>query len=143
MQHLMRILLMISVVAAVTSFNAGAQEIRPVPKTSKEALLQCEESNKRLGITDNCRDDFVYKTMAETEKRNSAGAHARAAAKAQAAKPGVKIGMTQDDVLKNTHWGKPRSINRTTIASGSSEQWVYGSGNYLYFTNGKLTAVQN
>lgn len=139
----MRTLPCLVVLIAATSMNVLGQEIKPIPKTSKEALAQCEEDNKRLGRNDNCRDDFVYKTMADTEKRNASEASARAATRAQAAKPGVKIGMTQEDVLMKTHWGKPHSINRTTTASGTSEQWVYGSGNYLYFTNGKLTAIQN
>jgi len=40
-------------------------------------------------------------------------------------------------------WGEPRYINTTTGSWGSSEQWVYGSGTYLYFENGKLTTIQN
>jgi hypothetical protein len=57
--------------------------------------------------------------------------------------PGVRIGMTEDQVLRQTNWGKPISVNRTTTASGTKEQWVYGEGNYLYFENGKLIAIQN
>jgi hypothetical protein len=55
---------------------------------------------------------------------------------------GVTIGMTPEEVVASS-WGKPKSINRTTTASGVREQWVYGGGNYLYFMNGKLDAVQN
>ena len=55
---------------------------------------------------------------------------------------GVSIGMTPEDVIASS-WGKPKSINRTTTASGVREQWVYGGGNYLYFMNGKLDAIQN
>ena len=40
-------------------------------------------------------------------------------------------------------WGEPGKINKTTNAFGRSEQWVYGSGSYLYFDNGKLTTIQN
>ena len=54
---------------------------------------------------------------------------------------GVLIGMTEADVL-DSMWGKPRKINRTTRASGESAQWVYDGG-YLYFENGRLTAVQH
>lgn len=66
-------------------------------------------------------------------------------AKAQAehkAKGGVRIGMSKEDVLKS-NWGKPESVNKTTSASGVKEQWVYGGRNYLYFTNGILTGIQN
>lgn len=55
---------------------------------------------------------------------------------------GVLIGMTTAQVLA-TKWGKPNAINRTTNASGSTEQWVYGAGNYLYFSNGLLQTIQN
>lgn len=54
----------------------------------------------------------------------------------------VYIGMSRDEVL-TTGWCKPNSINRTTNSSGTSEQWVYDSVGYLYFTNGVLTTVQN
>lgn len=64
-------------------------------------------------------------------------------AKRRAALPGVRIGMTPNDVINNTSWGKPKSVNRTITAYGRSEQWVYGSSNYLYFVNGTLTTIQN
>jgi len=57
--------------------------------------------------------------------------------------PGVRIGMTVDQVLSQSHWGRPWSINRTTSATGVREQWVYGEGQYLYFDNGRLTTIQN
>lgn len=57
--------------------------------------------------------------------------------------PGARIGMTMNQVLNKTSWGEPQSVNRTTTRYGVREQWVYGNGNYLYFENGKLTAIQN
>tara|TARA_R110002096_G_C14527999_1_gene717487 strand:- start:61 stop:1287 length:1227 start_codon:yes stop_codon:yes gene_type:complete len=53
----------------------------------------------------------------------------------------VRIGMTKE--MCQDSWGKPESINRTTNTYGTSEQWVYDGGNYLYFDNGKLTSIQN
>ena len=58
------------------------------------------------------------------------------------AKGGVRIGMTKAQALAS-NWGRPNSINKTTTASGTHEQWVYGGGNYLYFENGELTSIQN
>ena len=55
---------------------------------------------------------------------------------------GVTIGMTPSEVHASK-WGKPKSVNRTTSAYGTREQWVYGGGNYLYFENGVLTSIQN
>jgi hypothetical protein len=57
--------------------------------------------------------------------------------------PGVRIGMTANQVINQTSWGRPSSVNRTTTSAGTREQWVYGSRNYLYFTNSILTAIQN
>lgn len=40
-------------------------------------------------------------------------------------------------------WGKPEKINRTIYPSHVREQWVYGTGNYLYFENDILVTIQN
>ncbi len=60
---------------------------------------------------------------------------------AEKKKHGVTIGMTMQEVLDSS-WGKPRSINKTTNANGTHEQWVYGGG-YLYFDGEVLTTIQN
>lgn len=57
-------------------------------------------------------------------------------------KEGVYIGMTKQQVL-DSMWGEPIKINTTTTRYGVNEQWVYPNNNYLYFENGKLTAIQN
>jgi hypothetical protein len=77
--------------------------------------------------------------IAELEKESAAIAKRE---KIKKKKEGVRIGMSQQDVLDSS-WGKPTKINTTTRASGVREQWVYGSGNYLYFENGTLTSIQN
>ena len=65
---------------------------------------------------------------------------ARAAAEKR--RQGVTIGMSKEDVLASS-WGKPNDVNRSTYAWGTREQWVYGGRNYLYFTNEKLSSIQN
>jgi hypothetical protein len=52
----------------------------------------------------------------------------------------VMIGMTPQQVTLSV--GKPMKVNRTIRASGSSEQWVYGQDDYLYFENGRLVTIQ-
>lgn len=59
-----------------------------------------------------------------------------------AKKPNAKIGMTKDQVLKHTNWGKPIDIHKTITKYGTTEQWVYESYQYLYFENGRLTTIQ-
>lgn len=83
------------------------------------------------------------KLQAEVDREfKAAAAKISAMDAAQRKTEGVKIGMRTDEVLASS-WGKPRSVNRTTGPNGVVEQWVYGGGNYLYFTNGKLTVIQN
>lgn len=53
----------------------------------------------------------------------------------------VQIGMTPDMVRMS--WGDPEDINRTIYSFGVHEQWVYGSGCYVYFEDGKVTTIQN
>lgn len=60
----------------------------------------------------------------------------------RAKKPGVQIGMTKKQVREQSSWGEPLSINTTITKKGESEQWVYGNGQYLYFTRGVLSTIQ-
>lgn len=76
--------------------------------------------------------------IAQDKKAKKAASVAKAKWKARG---GVSIGMTKSEALAS-NWGKPNDINRTTTANGTEEQWVFDGG-YLYFTNGKLTAIQN
>lgn len=50
----------------------------------------------------------------------------------------VRIGMTAEEVTRIC--GKPNKINETVNTRGKDEQWVYGSGIYLYFRDGILTS---
>lgn len=89
------------------------------------------------------REELRQEQVREAERERKAEVKQRQAAAAQAKKPGATIGMSPEQVTKETSWGKPNHINRTTAAYGVHEQWVYGGGNYLYFKNGRLTAIQN
>lgn len=65
---------------------------------------------------------------------------------------GVKalaIGMPKNDALCVPGWRFPKSTNTTSTAAGVREQVVFGGFDrfdskpkYLYFENGKLTAIQ-
>lgn len=52
----------------------------------------------------------------------------------------ARIGMSKEEALAS--WGEPERINRDIHAWGTSEQWVYGSGSYLYFDDGHLSHIQ-
>lgn len=83
--------------------------------------------------------------LVRKRERDAAAAEERkriAAEKAWQARGGVRVGMTKKQVLAS-NWGEPEHVNRTSNSRGTTEQWVYGGGNYLYFTNGVLTTIQN
>lgn len=54
------------------------------------------------------------------------------------------IGMTADEVRQST-WGEPSTINKTSTKYSVSEQWVYKSpskNRYIYIEDGLVTAIQ-
>lgn len=53
----------------------------------------------------------------------------------------VHLGFTKEMCIDA--WGHPEDINRTITYNTTREQWVYSSSRYLYFENGRLTAIQN
>lgn len=77
-----------------------------------------------------------------TEMKAEIEREAEAARKVLAAKPDAKIGMSKNQVENHSNWGRLEYKNRTVTRHGVFEQWVYGAGQYLYFENGKLTAIQ-
>ena len=52
------------------------------------------------------------------------------------------IGMTQSEV-RNSTWGSPQDINRTTTVYGVREQWCYSGYRYIYFDDGIVTSIQD
>jgi hypothetical protein len=52
----------------------------------------------------------------------------------------LRIGMSEDEATRA--WCFPDHVNTTQTARGTHEQWVYSERGYLYFDNGRLTAIQ-
>lgn len=48
--------------------------------------------------------------------------------------------MTEDEV-RNSSWGTPKDINKTTYSWGTKEQWCYSGYRYVYLENGIVWAV--
>lgn len=57
------------------------------------------------------------------------------------ANPEPEVGMTSEEV-RNSIWGEPREINKTTTKYGVREQWVYYGNRYIYFEDGIVTTIQ-
>lgn len=51
------------------------------------------------------------------------------------------VGMDETNLIRV--WGNPQRKNSTTTSSGTSEQWVYGNGRYVYLSSGIVTAIQD
>lgn len=51
------------------------------------------------------------------------------------------IGMTADEVKEST-WGSPNKINKTTTIYGVHEQWVYSNNKYIYLDDGIVSSIQ-
>ncbi|GEN46254.1 hypothetical protein [Alkalibacillus haloalkaliphilus] len=51
------------------------------------------------------------------------------------------IGMTAEEV-KESSWGEPREVNKTTTANGVREQWVYYNQRYIYLEDGIVTTIR-
>ena len=51
------------------------------------------------------------------------------------------VGMTADEVKQST-WGEPKKINKSTYSWGTSEQWCYSGYRYVYLDNGIVTSIQ-
>lgn len=59
-----------------------------------------------------------------------------------AAKKEPAIGMTAQEV-RDSKWGSPNDINKTTTKYGTTEQWVYKYYGYIYLDDGIVTAIQD
>ena len=50
------------------------------------------------------------------------------------------VGMTADEV-RNSTWGSPTDISKTTTANNVSEMWSYDSSRYIFLDNGIVTSI--
>jgi hypothetical protein len=107
----------------------GSQLLQNLPKPYENEYPKLRE----FALND------MQENLANLKKQNATYIYQQNLSK----KGGVRLGMTPKQVVETTSWGKPNKINKTTNQFGTREQWVYGDGNYLYFTNGVLTSIQN
>lgn len=98
-----------------------------------------DEMDKALKARQAAMDAKLARLEQESQERYE---KLKAERDALAKKPNARIGMTAKQVREKTNWGKPVDINRTITKYGTNEQWVYEGNQYLYFENGKLTAIQ-
>lgn len=136
----MKLRLIFALIISVVSLNAIAGHPRCAGSSEPE---KCEQFQAELAsetpATKAARIKKLEKNRQATASQVSKQPLIRPT---KCVKGSARIGMSTDENLA-TGWCKPSSVNRTINASGTFEQWVYDSGNYLYFTNGVLTSIQN
>lgn len=54
--------------------------------------------------------------------------------------PEPSIGMTRMQV-RQSKWGKPTKINKTSTKYADHEQWVYNGNKFMYFENAFVTST--
>ena len=127
-------------VTFLEDFNIGADLREKQDLIKKDSLERVRVAETKL---ENEQVELIIakNEKARTERRISLAIKYGIDLGETIAKNKISIGMTKE--MCRDSWGKPNSINRTTNSYGTSEQWVYSRGRYLYFDNEKLTTVQN
>lgn len=105
------------------------------------AALEATIAGEREAIFKAKQIEDNKRNLAERLAREKAEKQAEIADRARRKKEGVRIGMTEKEVLMSS-WGRPESVNRSIYPSHIREQWVYPGFQYLYFDNGVLTSIQ-
>lgn len=120
--------------AALDRARAESAALRE-SEAKAQAKLAAEEAKReaRWRAEDRARDRRMQADLAAAQRER----------KRLAALPGVRIGMTKDEVLNASSWGRPQEVRRTTTRDKQHEQWFYGGRNFLYFENGVLVTIQN
>ena len=147
----LRVKVVASLILAIVS-SAFGRESDPC-KLDREAWQADKFNTTKLERWNKCLEPFeAEKARIEAEREKAIEAQEAAEEKALAAeeaeaavrarRPGARIGMSASQVINRTRWGRPNAINKTITAHGVREQWVYSDGMYLYFVNGRLTAIQ-
>ena len=114
----------------IDAVRSRISEVESAQRQLEQSRIAAEEKQRQSRI-------------AAEEKQQAAVLAAERRRAEQAKRPGARIGMTAKEVVERTNWGDPQSVNRTVTAGGIREQWVYGTGEYLYFVNGRLQAIQS
>ena len=139
MKLVLALLLALASLNAVAGHPKCAGSSEPEKCEAFQAQLSAETPAEKAARTKRLEASRLA-TAAQVSKQPLSASSAGQCAKGRRGQ--VSIGMSATDVIDHG-WCRPNSVNRTTTASGTSEQWVYGGRNYLYFTDGMLTSIQN
>ena len=100
-----------------------AAETRKLQEEYATTILQIFKTNRRMKSSNFGESETVFRNGSSVDI-------------------GAKMGMTTNQILTKTYWGKPDYINTTTDELGKLEQWVYSNQvKYLVFDNDKLVGI--
>ena len=107
------------------------ERIRTAENELAEAQLKVFKNNRKVALRGYDNDEVVYKVNDNSKKDI-----------------GAKIGMSKEQVINKTYWGKPDNSNRVIDGKDELELWSYkrygiASANQglLFFINGKLSHI--
>lgn len=135
--------------SGVDFYNVDLDLTTPAVKAAieKREAAKAEERRKEQERAERqARREQAEKEFHERRRQEAQEAH-----QAQCTGPlsfGVQIGMNKEQVMfcmQAINNGRPDHVSTTTTAAGLREQWVYpmsGKNWYFYFSNDRLTAVQ-
>lgn len=129
----------IAAIILLSSLWSSAQEQQPItpapaPKDAEALAVMNEKLDKLLKAKEE-------KERATAQKRKDLVEKQPKAFRKLILKGEICLGMNQVQV--GLSLGKPEDVNRTTHRGGVHEQWVYPKGFYVYFQNGRVTAIQD
>jgi DNA-directed RNA polymerase subunit N (RpoN/RPB10) len=119
--------------AEIASHRATINSPKASQKEKRQAMERLIADYPELGKQYERKVDSMESPEEKAERLREA---------ARRKKQGVSLGMLPEEVVASS-WGKPQRVNKTTTQRGTNEQWVYSGNNYLYFENGRLTAIQH
>lgn len=119
---------------------AGAQRINVDDMSAAEINAYVRATSA------DARDAHARAKANEARENESTARQKSAHARLCAGLDGPTLGMTEEQFLKCVRNAEPKNKNTTQTAFGSSVQYVGKPGalyRYVYFTNGRLTAIQD
>lgn len=120
--------------------QAQGQPFVEPPDTTAEQCAEAKRINEEVLPAKLATESREYEARKAAEARVKAQRE-QAALAAWRRRAVPTIGMTAKQV-EDSRWGLPSHRNITRDARGVHEQWVYGSGDYIYLSNGKVTSIQ-
>jgi len=116
-------------------YRALKEKLKVAENESGETLLRLFKNNRKTAYHGYDKDEEVVYKAGDISKKDVS----------------TKIGMTTDQVLNKTYWGKPENIYTTIDGNDKLELWKYEIHEYryevseseglLFFINGKLTHI--